>query len=62
MITFGPFGLRMHELDTTGGMPPPLAGRWLAAGWLAGWLVHWKKNNIMILIAIYIYTSRRRVD
>ena len=23
MITFGPFGLHMHELDTTGHMPPP---------------------------------------
>ena len=31
MITFGAFGLRIHELDTTGGMT--LAA---AAGWLAG--------------------------
>ena len=45
MITFGPFGLHMHELDTTGHMPlAAAAGR----RWLAGWLVHWTKNNIVV--------------
>ena len=49
MITFGPFGLHMHELDTTGGMPPPPPLAAAAAGWpLAGWLVHWTKNNIVV--------------